>query len=98
MKQNKHVHKNIPIKSYTFKVRLEKDTFPSGKSGYFAIVPEWEERGAVAQGKTKTEALKNIQDILEMIVEEMTDTAMVVRSPFLFQKAMIHFSAKRYAQ
>jgi len=69
----RQTHKTIPIKSYTFKVRLEQDVFPNGKSGYFAIVPEWERRGAVAQGKTKIEALKNIQEILEMIVEEMTE-------------------------
>ena len=54
-------------------IEIEKDQFPDGKTGYFAVVPEWEDRGAVAQGATRAEALKNIQEVLEMIVEEITE-------------------------
>ena len=73
MKRSLPTHKTIPVRSYTFKVQIEKDKFPDGKIGYFAVVPEWENRGAVAQGKTSTEALKNIQEVLEMIVEEIIE-------------------------
>lgn len=67
------MQKTIPIRSYTFSVQIEKDVFPNGKTGYFAVVPELEKQGAVAQGKTRAEALKNIQEILEMIVEELRE-------------------------
>lgn len=59
------------MKSYTFKVKIEEDTFPDGRIGYFISVPALEHLGATTQGKTLEEALRNIQEVLEMILEEL---------------------------
>lgn len=61
------------MKSYTFKIRLEEDTFPNGEPGYFVCVPELEHLGAATQGRTKEEAIKNIQEVLRMIIEEFIE-------------------------
>jgi len=78
----------MEVKSYTFEVRIEKDKFPNGKIGYFAIVPELEEKGAVAQGKTRAEALRNMQTVLEMIVEELIETGKPI------SRRIAHISSK----
>ena len=59
------------VKSYTFKVLSEEDTFPDGSIGYFVSVPALEYLGAATQGKTPEEALQNIQEVLPMILEEL---------------------------
>ena len=59
------------MKSYSFKVVLEEDTFPDGRKGYSVSVPALEHLGAATQGRTREEALKNIQEVLEMILEEL---------------------------
>jgi predicted RNase H-like HicB family nuclease len=61
----------IEVKSYTFKVVIEEDTFPDGSRGYFVSVPALEHLGAATQGKTREEALQNIQEVLHLIVEEL---------------------------
>jgi predicted RNase H-like HicB family nuclease len=61
----------IEVKSYTFKVVIEEDTFPDGSGGYFVSVPALEHLGAATQGKTREEALQNIQEVLHLIVEEL---------------------------
>ena len=58
------------MRSYSFKVLLEEDTFPDGSMGYAVSVPALEHLGAATQGRTREEALKNIQEVLEMILEE----------------------------
>ena len=61
------------LKSYTFRAVVEEDTFPDGSVGYFAYVPELEHLGAATQGKTPSESLKNLQEVLEMIIEELIE-------------------------
>lgn len=61
------------MKSYTFKAVVEEDTFPDGNTGYFAYIPDLEHLGAATQGKTPEEALKNLQEVLQMIVEELIE-------------------------
>jgi predicted RNase H-like HicB family nuclease len=61
------------MKSYTFKIRLEEDGWPDGTDGYFVCVPELEHLGAATHGKTKEEALKNIQEVLQMIIDEFVE-------------------------
>ena len=56
------------MKSYVFQVELNPD-----EEGWRAFYPEWEELGASTWGSTKEEALKNIQEVLSMIVEELTE-------------------------
>ncbi len=56
--------------SRTFTVRLKKDS----ESGWFAIrcveLPE-----AISQGKTEEEALKNIKEAIELVLDEYNNEA-----------------------
>jgi predicted RNase H-like HicB family nuclease len=56
------------VKTYSFKVDLEPD-----EEGWRAFYPPWEEIGASSWGKTREEALKNIQEVLSMILEEFVE-------------------------
>lgn len=53
------------MKTYVFKVDLEPD-----EEGWRAFYLPWENIGASTWGKTKEEAIKNIQEVLSMIIEE----------------------------
>ena len=64
------------MKSYTFKVVLEKDKWPdepNSEAVWRAYVPSLEELGAATWGKTKEEALKHIEEVLHMILQEMQE-------------------------
>ncbi len=56
------------MKSYIFPVVLEQD-----EDVWRAYVPELESKGAATWGKTKEEALKNIQEVAQMVIEEMLE-------------------------
>ena len=61
------------MKTYGFKVDIEPD-----EEGWRAFYPPWEEIGASTWGKTKEEALKNIQEVLSMILEEFEEEGKTV--------------------
>ena len=61
----------ISIKSYTFKFVIEPDRFPDGRRAYHAYIPEFESLGAATWGYTKEEAIRNIQEVARMLVEDM---------------------------
>lgn len=54
------------IKSYTFEVVIEPD-----EDKWAAYCPALLEKGASTWGDTKEEALSNIQEVLQMIVESL---------------------------
>jgi predicted RNase H-like HicB family nuclease len=56
------------MKSYYFPIVLEPD-----EDVWRAYVPELESRGAATWGPTKEEALRNIQEVLQIVVEELLD-------------------------
>ncbi len=56
------------MKSYVFKVVVESD-----EDRWHACVPELESRGAATWGNTKEEALKNIQEVARVVIEEMLE-------------------------
>ncbi len=56
------------MKSYVFKVVVEPD-----EDKWHARVPELESRGAATWGKTRDEALKNIQEVARLVIEEMLE-------------------------
>ena len=56
------------MKSYIFQIELEPDA-----EGWRAFYPPLEEIGASTWGTTQEEALANIKDVLEMIVEEFNE-------------------------
>ena len=64
------------MKTYAFKVVLEKDKWPDEpdeKAVWRAYIPVLEEIGAATFGDTQEEALKNMQEVLEMIVDELIE-------------------------
>lgn len=56
------------MKSYTFKVVVEPD-----EGGYHAYCSALRYLGAVTQGATEEEALANINEVVQMIVEEFAE-------------------------
>lgn len=56
------------MKTYTFKVVVEPD-----EGGYHAYCPALRRYGAVTQGTTPEDALKNINEVVQMIVDELLE-------------------------
>lgn len=56
------------MRSYLFRIVIEPD-----EDVWRAYVPELEERGAATWGHTKDEALRNIQEVAQMVVEELIE-------------------------
>lgn len=53
------------MKSYIFRVEIEPD-----EDTWHARVPELEDRGAATWGKSQEEALRNIQEVARIVIEE----------------------------
>lgn len=56
------------MKSYVFRVVIEPD-----EEKWHACVPELEHRGAATWGKSREEALKNIREVAQMVIEELLE-------------------------
>ena len=56
------------LKTYTFKVVIERD-----EDRWHAYCPVLESRGAATWGYTEREALKNIREVIEMVIESMEE-------------------------
>jgi predicted RNase H-like HicB family nuclease len=56
------------MKTYAFKVVVEPD-----EGGYHAYCPALRHLGAVTQGATEEEALRNIDEVIHMIVDELRE-------------------------
>ena len=56
------------MKTYAFKVVVEPD-----EGGYHAYCPALRHFGAVTHGATEDEALKNIDEVIHMIVDELRE-------------------------
>jgi predicted RNase H-like HicB family nuclease len=64
------------MNTYGFPVSLEPD-----EEGWRAFYPPWEEIGASTWGESREEALKNIQEVLAMIVEEFAESGQQIPVP-----------------
>ena len=53
------------VQTCVFSVVIEPD-----EEGWRAFCPSWEHGGASTWGQTREDALKNIQEVLEMILDE----------------------------
>ena len=60
----------VSVRSYIFPVAIERD-----EDVWRAYVPELEEKGAATWGHTQDEALKNLQEVVQMVIEEMLENA-----------------------
>ena len=56
------------MKTYTFKVVVEPD-----EGGFHAYCPALRRYGAVTQGASPAEALKNINEVVQIIVDELQE-------------------------
>jgi predicted RNase H-like HicB family nuclease len=56
------------MKSYIFPVVVEPD-----EDVWRAHVPQLEQRGAATWGHTKEEALRNIQEVAQMVIEDLLE-------------------------
>ncbi|MYC75149.1 type II toxin-antitoxin system HicB family antitoxin [Candidatus Poribacteria bacterium] len=64
------------MKTYSFQVVLEKDKWPDEpdeKAVWRAYIPALEHKGAASWGYTQREALKNLQDAVELLVEYLLE-------------------------
>ena len=64
------------MKTYIFRILLEKDRWPDEPESaavWRAHIPVLEAQGASTWGATKEEALRNIHEVLEMILEEFIE-------------------------
>lgn len=55
-------------KSYVFRVTIEPDG-----DAWRAFIPELEQKGASSWGHTEEEALRNIQEVAQMVIEELIE-------------------------
>jgi predicted RNase H-like HicB family nuclease len=60
--------KEETVKSYVFRVVLEPD-----EDAWRAYIPELEAKGAAAWGNTKEEALRNIHEVAQMVIEALLE-------------------------
>lgn len=56
------------MKSYVFRVVLEQD-----EDVWRAFIPELEAKGAATWAKTKEEALRNIHEVAQMVIETLLE-------------------------
>ena len=56
------------MKSYLFRVVLEPD-----EEAWRAYVPDLEAKGGATWGRTKEEALGNIREVAQMVIESMLE-------------------------
>jgi predicted RNase H-like HicB family nuclease len=60
------------MKTYNFKVVIEPDeNFDGHPYGWHAYCPALEQQGASTWGETPEEALKNVDEVVHLVVESM---------------------------
>jgi predicted RNase H-like HicB family nuclease len=63
----------VAMKTYSFKVVVEPDEDAAGNPAWYAYCPALESIGGATSGRTKEEALKNINEVVHMIVREFIE-------------------------
>jgi len=61
------------MKTYTFKVVVEPDEDADGNPAWHAYCPALVSTGAATSGSTRDEALKNIGEVVQLVVESMIE-------------------------
>lgn len=56
------------MKSYIFPVTVERD-----ENAWRAFVPSLEAKGAATWGNTREEALRNLQEVAQMVIESLLE-------------------------
>jgi len=71
------------MKTYAFKVVLEKDKWPDEpdeKSVWRAYIPALEHKGAASWGDTEKEALENLKNAVDLLVEYLLEVGEAIPS------------------
>jgi predicted RNase H-like HicB family nuclease len=63
------------MKTYTFKVVVEPDEDAQGNPAWFAHIPALESVGGATSGRTREEALRRLNEVVRMIVQEFVEDA-----------------------
>ena len=63
------------MKTYSFKVVVEPDEDAQGNPAWHAYCPALERQGAATFGRTREEALKYINEVVQLVVESMIEHA-----------------------
>jgi predicted RNase H-like HicB family nuclease len=61
------------MKTYTFKVVVEPDEDALGHPAWHAYCPALESLGAATSGRSRDEALKNLNEVIHMIADEFLE-------------------------
>ena len=61
------------MQTYSFKVRVEPDEDAQGNPAWFSHCPALENIGCATSGRTREEALRRIDEVIRMIVQEFMD-------------------------
>lgn len=61
-------HGRLPLKTYSFKVIVEPD-----EDRWVAYCPALLEQGASTWGHTEAEAVENIQEVVQLVVDSLRD-------------------------
>ncbi len=64
------------MKTYAFEVVLERDKWPDEpdeKAVWRAYIPALEHQGAASWGYTQREALKNLRDAVDLLIESLLE-------------------------
>jgi predicted RNase H-like HicB family nuclease len=61
------------MKTYSFKVVVEPDEDAQGDPAWFACCPALESVGGATSGRTREEALRRINEVVRMIVQEFAE-------------------------
>jgi predicted RNase H-like HicB family nuclease len=61
------------MKTYSFKVVVEPDEDADGNPAWHAYCPALVSMGAATSGQTRDEALKNIGEVVQLVVESMIE-------------------------
>jgi predicted RNase H-like HicB family nuclease len=63
------------VKSYTFPIEIEPD-----QDRWYARVPDLESQGTAAWGMSKDEAVRNIQEVAQMVIESLLEDGLPLPS------------------
>jgi predicted RNase H-like HicB family nuclease len=73
------------MRTYTFKVVVEPDEDAHGNAAWHAYCPALESIGAATSGQTRQEALRKINEVVHMIVQEFIEEGKPLPGPLRHQ-------------
>jgi predicted RNase H-like HicB family nuclease len=64
--------------TYSFRVIIEADEDAQGSPAWYAYCPALERQGAATSGTTREEALKHIDEVVQLVVDSMIEHGEVI--------------------